>query len=747
MGVVYLAERTDGSFERQVALKVLPGPAASADAVRRFERERRILARLQHPNIALLLDGGVDPRGLPYLVMEHVEGLPIDRHCDDLRLDLSQRIRLLIDVILAVQAAHRNLVVHRDLKPSNILVTAAGEAKLLDFGIAQLIGAELDNSGAAATKGQPLTPTYASPEQVSGEPISTASDVYQLGLLLYELVTGRRPQSSPTGSLSEIVEIVCRRDPLPPSRVVAESDAFASAESLAALRDSTPARLARRLRPEIDAVVERALAKDPEKRYSTPADLAADLERFVEGRPVKARRSSPIDRVGKWARRNVALATLGSLIALSTVGYAIAVTMQSKALEKQRARAELAATQATAVERFLVDLFEVSDPDNSSGGEVTARELLERGSERLELELADQPEVQARLWSVLGQIQGRLGFSEEARALLERALARQELLHGAASLEVAETLHRLAVVVRRFSSDRPAAERMLERAVTLMRDQLPSDSPQLAVALADLGTSKNQRGDLAGAEEDFRESLEVHRRNGTTAGVAMGLSNLGLVLLARGELAGAEANFREALVINRGLFGESHLRIAMNYFNLATTLRSQGHLEEAIANLSRALAIDREVYGANHFEVGVDLAQLAMVEQQAGELDQAEGHYAEGLEILRAKLPPDHPRLVSALQGLGQLRVRQQRFAEGEVLLQAALEQIEKRLGARDPKLRLPMLWLGRSFDRQGRSEAADALWSAALEIAPDSRDEIAASLRDELGRASQAPAGDSRER
>jgi hypothetical protein len=430
MGVVYLVTRSDGSFEKRAALKVLPHAASSGDAIRRFEQERRILARLDHPSIARLLDGGVDRRGLPYLVLEYVEGIAVDLHCDRGRLTVEERIGLVIEIARAVQAAHRNLVVHRDLKPSNLLVTPDGQVKLLDFGIAKLV--ESEAAPAEATSSLAMTPACASPEQVRGEAITTASDVYQLGLLLSGLLTGHPPQQASFSSLQALVRAVCEENPAPPSVAVLAALGERPAAELAALRRSTPARLARRFRPELDAIVARALEKDPERRYPSAEHLAADLERFLAGIPVKARRANLLQRGWKWVRRNPALATTAALALLFAVGYATTVTFQARALAVERDRARLEAAKATEVERFVVGLFDVSDPAISLGKTIDALTLLERGAARVDAELAGQPVVQARLLSTLGHIYGRLGRLAEGTA--SSRSARSELRRQAASV-------------------------------------------------------------------------------------------------------------------------------------------------------------------------------------------------------------------------------------------------------------------------------------------------------------------------
>jgi serine/threonine-protein kinase len=642
MGLVALGERRDGVFEQRVAIKMLPHAMSSPEAVRRFELERRILARLQHPNIAHLLDGGVDARGLPYLVMELVDGEAIDRYCDRHRLGVETRLRMVVDAAHAVHAAHKSLVIHRDIKPSNLLVDPHGRVKLLDFGIAKLIDPLAADSELTKTAAFLLTPTYASPEQVRGASITTASDVYQLGLLLYELLAGSRPQETTARSLAELVRVVCEREPLAPSRAVLERAAPGeSAEERAARRSTTPERLARRCRGDLDAIVARCLEKDPERRYPSAEELAADLERHLDGRPVRARRATAGYRARKFLRRHVAAASAAALALGLTVTYAVGVTLQARAIARQRARAESEAAKATAVERFLVQLFAVSDPDASGNPEVTARELLARGSARVEEELAGQPQVQARLWSALGQIEDSLGSGEEARRLLTRALEFQERLPDE-QIDGAETHRRLGVALRRHG-ERQEAERHLDIAVDTLRRLVSADDPRLALALAERGVAKGFRGDFAGATADLSASLDIRRRNGARAEIVDTVGFLGLVEVLRGDAVAAEPYYIQALAGFRALYGERHVKVAWAHSLLAETRRMQGDLGGALAHFTDAVAIHRALLGERHVEVGEDLSGMAMASMQLGRLDQADALYAESLAILASQLTPDHP--------------------------------------------------------------------------------------------------------
>ncbi|HSR42665.1 MAG TPA: serine/threonine-protein kinase, partial [Longimicrobiales bacterium] len=402
MGVVYLAERSDGHFRRRVALKVIPGretPGLRA----RMVAERQILASLDHPNIAGLLDGGVTDDGRPFLVMEYVAGLPVDVYCDRMRLSVRERLELFVTIARAVEHAHRNLVVHRDLKPSNILVNSDGEVKLLDFGIAKLLNPALVGVEAPVTLHDTrlLTPQFASPEQLRGEVLTTASDVYSLGLILYRLLTGVPPFPVADPSITAILSAVLAGDPERPSvqalrdREIVHGDGSKrelSAESRATERHTVPRRLARTLKGDLDAIALKALRPEPARRYGSAEALAQDLERFLAGEPVQARKGSRIYRLGKLVRRHRAVAGAGvTAVVTLAVGGGVAA-WQAGVARQERDEAQLARVQAEEVSDFLMELFRIGDPLSGDGGAVTARDLVGRGLQRADA-LAGQPEV------------------------------------------------------------------------------------------------------------------------------------------------------------------------------------------------------------------------------------------------------------------------------------------------------------------------------------------------------------------
>jgi eukaryotic-like serine/threonine-protein kinase len=406
MSDVYLAERI-GDYSHQVAVKLVrPGLVSRADH-NRLRAERQILARLNHRNIARLLDGGTTADGIPYLVMEYVDGERIDLYCDRYRLTLSERLSLFRGVCSAVHAAHQNLVIHRDLKPSNILVTRDRTLKLLDFGIAKLIEVRESAHTVALTKADVrlFTPGHASPEQVRGELITTATDIYLLGVLLYELLAGRKPFEMRDVRLAEMELIICNQSPPLPSAVVNPRNTSAldmpRLESVADARGTNPVRLRRELLGDLDNIVMKALRKEPERRYTSADELAADLRRYETGQPVIARRDTWRYRSSKFVRRHAMAVAASSAIVLLLAALAATMTFQAHRVSQERAVAERERSRSEETARFLAGLFEIADPSEAQGKEITARQILERGALRIQHELKDSPETQANLMETI----------------------------------------------------------------------------------------------------------------------------------------------------------------------------------------------------------------------------------------------------------------------------------------------------------------------------------------------------------
>ena len=691
MGRVYRAERVEGGFEQTCALKILRWDMASASLVQRFATERQILADLDHPGIARLIDGGVTDEGLPYLAMEYVEGRPIDEVAA--ALPLRERLQLFLEVCDAVQHAHRRLVVHRDLKPSNILVTGDGEVKLLDFGVAKI----LDESGrahdATQTRLALATPLYAAPEQLALGRVTTATDVWALGVLLHRLLCGTTPFRGDEGKITSLVREILERDPLPPSAVAPREEKG-------------------RLRGDLDTIVLKALAKEPERRYGSVEGLANDVRRHLEGEPIAARPATVGYRARKFARRHrrgLAVAT-GLVVALAAL-----VGFYTDRLARERDRAQQEARTTEQVKSFVLSLFETNDPGVSRGEEITARELLDRGAARIPEELAGQPLIEAEMHAVVAGLYHELGTYDRADHHFARAAELWRAERGEDAPELADALSRWGFTLQELG-DYEGAERRLREALSLQRSRpeeragfaamanqlgmflsykgeyeeaeallreavdtyaevLGPDSPRRATAVSNLGLTVKWAGRMDEAEPYYREALRIRRAalGSDHPDVAVTLDNLGVLLGQRGDYEESEASFREALAIRRRVLGETHPDVALNLNNLATLFRVQGRLDEAEPIYREVLALNRAALGADHPRVATNLVNLGSVAFSRGELDVAVEHFEEALRIRRTTLGDDHVEVANALEHLVRARVGAGRL---ESALRASTEAV-----------------------------------------------------------------------
>ncbi len=705
MGAVYSAVRADSAFDKRVAIKLLRRGMDSAEVARRFRDERQILAGLEHPNVARLLDGGTTPGGRPYLVMEYVEGLPIDEYCNARQLTVSGRLELLRKVCAAVQFAHRNLVVHRDLKPSNILGTAAGEPKLLDFGIAKILDPELVSP--TVTISGLMTPDYASPEQVLGRPATTATDVWALGVLLYVLLTGRHPLELESRSPAEVLWAIHGESPEAPSRVVGP-------------------RLRRRLAGDLDHIVLKALRKEPERRYATVDQLSGDLHRHLTGRPISAGPDSLGYRCGKLFRRH-RLAFLGAAaFFLAVLAFAVAMTIQRTQIARERDRLDQQ-RQATETERlraervtlFLTELFEASDPlgSRADAGEVTARQLLDRGAERL-ARLGAEPEARADLSHTIGVIYQRIGLAEKAKPLLDDSLKVRRSATTSDPAKLADSLDQQGLLSRDLG-DYKAAEEYFRRSLALRRSRLGADHPAVADSLTHLASLAETVGDFRDAERLQREALEIYRLrlSDDDVKVASGLRQLAVIVQSQGDFEGAKRLYSETLAIQLRLFDDRHLQVARTRYSLAELALRRGDGEHAEALYRQALATMRETLGREHVEVAFCLHSLALVLADRGDHAAAEDLYLEALALLEKLRGPEHPELAATLNGLGQVLLAQGNFNGSERSYGRALEIRRKALGAASPYLVIPLTGLGRVANEKGDYAGAEQWLNRALEI------------------------------
>ncbi|MEM7350103.1 MAG: serine/threonine-protein kinase [Acidobacteriota bacterium] len=726
MAVVYLAERADSQFDHQVALKLIKRGTDTDEVVRRFRQERQIMALTQHPNIARLLDGGSTPEGRPYFVMEHVAGQPIDRYCDEARLTIRQRLRLFLEVARAVDHAHRNLVVHRDIKPSNILVSEDGEVKLLDFGIAKFLDPAAQ---VQLTRSQMrmLTPAYASPEQVRGIPVSTASDIYQLGLLLYLLITGQSPYRAGSSTSQDLAQAITEEPPTRPSTVIRDARSRktspaerSSQEAVFRQRRTTPIRLQRDLDGDLDNIVLMALRKEPERRYASTQHLIDDIERHLAGRPILARPNTWRYRCSKFVRRHALAVAASAVMVLVIAGLIAFYTWQLK-IERDRAsqaaeRASREAVVANQVSSFLVGLFEVSDPNQAQGEVVTAREILDRGAERITAEVQEDPSIQARLMKTMGRVYRNLGLFDSATSLLEGALEVQAANSGSEPLAVADSLSELGDLFRQLGRF-DEAESHLERALQLIEDL---ESPEKQAELIDkLAQLKMEQGRLLEAEGLFRRSLAVleAHRGPEDIGVAEVLNNLALVLRYDSRAAEAVPLFQRALPIMERSLGTEHTDVAITLSNLALAHRDQGQYAAAAPLYLRALAILEKLLGPEHPQVAIVLHNYADLLSNQAAFDAAEPLYHRSRAILEVALGPEHPNVATSLHSLGDLYLARGDFDRAEATHRKSLAIREKILGPDHPLVGQALIGHAKALRQLGRVRQAEGLEERAAAI------------------------------
>ena len=768
MGVVYLADRVDGQYRQRVTIKLVRQDRDTEGFLRRFRNERQILATLHHPNIARLLDGGT-LGGLPYYVMEYIEGEPIDRYCDRHRLPVERRLELFCKVCSAVHFAHQNLVVHRDIKPANVLVTADGEPQLLDFGIAKLLDPEAlaFTVEATAPEVRPMTLGYAAPEQYKGEPITTAADVCSLGLLLYELLTGHPARRFRSSSPQELERVICDAEPEKPSTAVlrveeTEVGKRLTPESVSELRSSKPEALRRRLAGDLDNIVLMAVRKEPGRRYASVRELADDIGRHLRALPVIARPDTVGYRTGKFVRRH----KLGVAFAALLVAFAVGMTVQSvrlarqrDAVVEQRERAETERGRAEQVSDFLVRLFAASHPSVSRGETVTAREILDRGAQRIDQELQGQQEMQAKLMITMGSAYMGLGLYDDAEPLIDRGLEIQrQLSRGEERAELADSLNARAQVLAARNEWR-AAERLFREALRMRQSLRGAEHRDVAQSLNDLGLVLFYQGradeaegilrqalamrrrllgeehlDVAESQNDlaevlkfrgaYEEAAELHRKSLATSLrlrgegdtlVALNLNNLGVVLHLQGDLEGAEPRYREALRMFLPVLGDEHPQVALVRSNLGALLHARGDYRGAEEQLHAALAVRRRVLGGDHPDVAIAANNLAGVLVDRGRPAEAESLVREALEILRRSFPAGHPRIAYAESTLGACLAGLGRDGEAEPLLVQSYPILEQQTGETSAYTRTALRRLVTFYEARGEDEKA-AAYRALLE-------------------------------
>lgn len=788
MGEVFLAERADEQFAQRVAIKLVRRGLLSRQLLSRLRLERQILATLDHPNIARLFDGGTTTDGTPYIVMEYIEGEPIDIYCDKNALSLRERLKLFQTVCSAVHRAHQNLIVHRDLKPSNILVTADGTPKLLDFGIAKILDERQTMHTLAVTHAdyRMLTPEHASPEQIRGDPITTASDIYVLGVLLYELLCGCKPFTVKANRLADLERAICEDDAGTPSVAVSTVAATpaANVQGIAVARGLTPAKLRRELRGDLDNIVGMAMRKEAQRRYSSVEQLAADVERYLGGLPILARADSRAYRAKKFIRRHSVVVSLSGAFVILLIGFTITTLVQSHriGIERDVAQAQRAAAQsererAEAVSSFLVDSFRLADPSRSRGNQITAKEILDAGATRISKELGGQPALQATLLDTIGSVYLSLDRPAEARPLVEQSLAIRRELFGENSSDVARSLHSLNRVYEQ-QGDFGTAEAIARQALHINRAVSGPESIETAGSLCQLGSIRLQQAQRDQAETYFQDCLRIRtarlgpehesiaapldnlarlaqaREDYDTAerllrrAIAIDLRtrgedhpryirhlhNLATVLDMRGAVAEAESSYRRSIELYRRVLGAEHGETIDAMSNMGTFLLVQGKLAEARRIFETTLALNRKVRGAGHAYVGYDLVQLGHLALKEQDLSGAARHIEQALDIYRTALHPGHSFVATAWTWLGRVRLEQGKPHEAERVLVQALDSRKQQFGDGSTPVAVVRAYLGRAWALQNRYDEAERALTESYPVilrSPSSADrEISATVR-----------------
>lgn len=697
MGTVYLADRADGAYEAKAAIKLVRGGIPSPTLSERFRVERQILAGLSHPGVAKLLDGGSTEDGTPYLVMEFIDGQPITEWCDDRALGIEDRLTLFLKVSDSVAYAHRALVAHRDLKPSNILVAADGEPKLLDFGIAKLME-DMGEGGEDVTQTYSLlTPAYASPEQVSGEGAGVAADIYSLGVILYELLSGRLPIETKGLTPVQLISKVTREVPAVMSSVVDRPEQK------------------RRLTGDLDAIVSRALRKEPEQRYASVAALAEDIRLHLRGMPIRARNDDWSYRTGKLVRRNRGVVSGGLLMLVVGVWFTINTVVQARAVARERDRAEAQRAVAERVSGFLEDLFTEADPNQATAEDVTVREILDRGASRVLADLEAEPDIQAALATVMGRVYRAIGEYDAAEPLLDSALAVRKRSSTVRSEDLAVAYTERGALAYDIGDYESALE-FHSRALEAFEEGAGGDDASVASALDWIAVSLMELGRLDDAERYSTAGVEMYRRIDSAPNVdlASALTSLTDVLRGLGRIDDALVVGEEALDMARVLYGADHLEVAAALNQLASTYRQAGRPGEAVPLVEEGLAIRRSAFDGPHVEIAASLGNLANMLMSLDRMDEALVHRIASVDMLKEIFSDDHPYIAASTNSLGGVLQQMGRITEAESVFDESLTSHRLVFPADHPNLGFPLTALGKIYREDGRlRESEDALREA----------------------------------
>jgi eukaryotic-like serine/threonine-protein kinase len=724
MGEVWVAEQHK-PIHRRVALKLIKAGMDTKQVIARFESERQALAMMDHPAIAKVFDAGETNEGHPYFVMEYVQGIPVTAYCDQYRLTTQQRLELFRHVCEGVQHAHQKAIIHRDLKPSNILVAiqdAAPVPKIIDFGVAKATAQSLTERTMYTELGVLIgTPEYMSPEQaeMSGQNVDTRTDVYSLGAILYELLVGALPfdpKDLRRAGFDEIRRKIREQDPPKPSTKLSTMGE-ASTTQAHNRRTERPA-LIRQLRGDLDWITMKALEKDRTRRYGSPAELAADIDRYLHHQPIVARPPSAVYKAKKFVRRHRVGVGVASTLAVLLVAFSVTTAIQAHRIALERDRANQEAEASRQVSDFLTGLFKVSDPSEARGNSVTAREILDQGADKITRELQGQPLVQGKLMNTMGFVYQELGLFDPAQALLEKTLDIRTKALGPDHPDVATTLSDLGTVAWR-KGDFPKAKALMEQALTIREKRFGPDTEEVASSLHNLGNLNWSQGNYAEARRLLERSLAIREKilGPGHVDIASTLKSLGAIAYKEGDLKRAGGLWERTLAIMETALGPDHPWVAQTLNNLAIVYTYTGEPKRAVPLLERVVQIQEKVLGPKHPDLASGLMNLGDAVSRGGDAKGAKPYYARAVAIMEAA-SPNNPELARFLDRLASVALEEKDLKEAQGLYERSLALRQKALGAKHIEVAESLSGLADCAFQDGRLQEAEALYEKALAVA-----------------------------
>jgi len=724
MGQVWLAEQRT-PIQRQVALKLIKVGRYDDSVLQRFYAERQSLAIMEHPSIAKVFDAGATPDGQPYFVMEYVPGQPITQYCDGKRLGIRERLELFIKVCEGVQHAHQKAVIHRDLKPANILVVEVDGKpvpRIIDFGLAKTAAPRIgDETLVTQFGGWVGTPGYVSPEQADPRilDIDTRTDVYSLGAVLYVLLTGFLPFESKDWRklrFDEFLRQLRDEDPPSPSTKVGIDKEWSKASSEA--RATEPRQLVSLLHGDLDWITMKALEKDRARRYGTPMELAADIEHYLNNEPIGARPASTRYRLGKYVRRHRVGVAVASILVLLLAGFAVMQAVQVRRIRAERDRTARERDRANRITDFMQQIFKVSDPSEARGNSVTARELLDKASQEIDSGLANDPDAQAQMLEVVGEVYRTLGLYAQAEPLLGRAVDIRQRVFGPNDPVTLDAMSSLALLLHRQGRE-AEAEKLQREILQTERQVLGPHDPKTVASMYQLSQILGERGQSADAEKLQREVLaleqQIHGPESQQAIKAEG--NLAFTLQAEGHYKEAEKWARQGLDAGQRVLGNDH----------PDTLKISGFLEEVLGNegrykeeerlLASTIEAERRVLGAEHPETLGSLSDLATCLRNQGRYQEAEKLARSVVEQRSRVLSPDSRVLLSSKDGLASILLAENRYAEAETLYRQIFDAERRALGPEHPDTLLSMQGLANVLMEEGKYTEAEKVYREVIGI------------------------------